>query len=148
MIFTKYDAYTIDEEVEKLTGEINVQYRYCIGSFIYFLSSRVDLIFAVHKLAKFSSNPGKVHVEGLVHLLRYIRENKTLGLKYYANMRNDYLSDLLRQADNNTENQLMAFSGSSWKYFPNNGRSTGAYIIFYNGGPIDNGTHVTVPVDQ
>ena len=31
---------------------------------------RVDLSFAVHKLEKFSANPGKVHFEGLVHLLR------------------------------------------------------------------------------
>ena len=28
------------------------------------------------------------------------------------------------------------------------GRSTGAYIIFYQGGPIDHGTHVPVPVAQ
>ena len=42
----------------------------------------MDLSFAVHKLAKFSSNPGKLHSEGLVHLLRYIRDNKTLGLNF------------------------------------------------------------------
>ena len=27
-------------------------------------------------------------------------------------------------------------------------RSTGAYIIFYQGGPIDHGTHIPVPVSQ
>ena len=42
----------------------------------------------------------------------------------------------------------MLFSGSSWKDCPDTGRSTGAYIIFYQGGPIDHGTHVTVPVSQ
>ena len=47
---------------------------------IYILSKIVDLSFSVHKLAKFSSNPGKLHFEGLVHLLIYIRDNKTLGL--------------------------------------------------------------------
>ena len=30
MIFTKSDAYTNDEKVEKLTMEINIQYRDCI----------------------------------------------------------------------------------------------------------------------
>ena len=54
--------------------------------------------FAVQKLAKFSSNPGKVKSEGLVHLLRYIRYNKTLGLKYYADMNDAPVTDLLRQA--------------------------------------------------
>ena len=81
MIFTKEDVSTSDEQVEKLTREFNIHYRACICSLIYLLSTRVDLSFAVHKLAKFSDNPGKVHFEGLIHLLRYIRENKTLGLK-------------------------------------------------------------------
>ena len=47
----------------------------------------MDLSFAIHKLEKFSSNPGKLHFEGLVHLLRYIRDNNTLGLNY------DYATD-------------------------------------------------------
>ena len=48
----------------------------------------------------------------------------------------------------NNDNPLMALYGSSWQDFPNTGRSTGAYIIFYQGGPIDHGTHVPVPVAQ
>ena len=32
--------------------------------------------------------------------------------------------------------------------FPDTGRSTGAYIIFYQGGPIDYVTHVPGPVSQ
>ena len=42
----------------------------------------------------------------------------------------------------------MYFSDSIWQDFPDTGRSTGAYIIFYQGGPIDHGTHVPVPVAQ
>ena len=70
VIFTKEDVSTSDEQVDKLTREYNIQYRACIGYFIYLLSTRVDLSFAVHKLEKFSANPGKLHFEGLVHLLR------------------------------------------------------------------------------
>ena len=91
----------------------------------------MDLSFEVHKLAKFSANPGKVYFEGLVHLLSYIRGKKNLGLKYYANMNDAPLSYLLRQASIKTENQLMNFYDYSWKYFLDTGRSTGAYIIFY-----------------
>ena len=69
IIFTKVDAYTSDEQVHKLTKELYIHYRACIGSLIYLLSTRVDLSFAVHKLANFSSNPGKLHFEGFVHLL-------------------------------------------------------------------------------
>ena len=77
MIFTKEDVSTSDEKVEKLTREYIIHYRACIGSLIDLLSTRVDLNFAVQKLAKFSANPGKVHFEGLIHLLRYTRDNKT-----------------------------------------------------------------------
>ena len=95
MIFTKEDISTSYEQVEKLTREYNIHYRSCIGFLIYLLSTGVDLIFAVHKLETFSANPGKVHFEGLVHLLRYIRDNKTLVLKYYADLDDAPVTDLL-----------------------------------------------------
>ena len=107
----------------------------------------MGLSFAVHKLAFFSSNPGKVHFEGLVHLLRYIRYNKTLGLKYYADFKDAPLSYLLRQPSIKNENQLMAFSYYSWHYCANTDRSTGSYIIFYQVGPNYHSTHVPRPVD-
>ena len=108
----------------------------------------MDLSFAVHKLAKFSENYGKVHFEGLVHLLRYIRDNNTLGLKYYIDLNDTPVTDLLRQDNIKTKNHLMAFSDSGWQDCPDTGRSTGAYNIFYQGGPIDHGTHVPGPVAQ
>ena len=87
MIFTKADESTSDLQVEKLTREFNIHYRACIGSFIYLLSTRVDLRFEVQELEKFSSNPGKVQFKGLVHCFRYIRDNKTLGLNYYTDIK-------------------------------------------------------------
>ena len=104
--------------------------------------------FAVHKLAKFSSNPGKLHFEDLLNLLRYIRENNNLGLKYYADMNDAPVSDLLRQVSISTENQLIDFSDSSWQDCPDTGRSTGAYNIFYQGWPIEHGKHVPETLDQ
>ena len=108
----------------------------------------MDLIFAVHKIAKFSANHSKVHFEGLVHLLRYIRDNNILGLKYYADLNDAPVKNLLRQASIKTENHLMAYSDSSWQDCPDTGTSTGGYIIFYKGVPIDYGIHVPVPVAQ
>ena len=110
MIFTKEDVSTSDEQVDKLTRKYNIHYRACIGSMIYLLSTRVDLSFAVHKLANLPENPGKVHFEVLIHLLGYIIDNKTLGLKYYTYLNDAPVTDLLRQANIKTENCLMAFS--------------------------------------
>ena len=71
-----------------------------------------------------------------------------MGLKYYDDMNNALVSDLLRQAGIKTENHLMVFYDYSWLYFPYSGRSTGVYIIFYQGGTIYHGTHVPGPVSQ
>ena len=99
MIFTKEDVSTSDEQVEKFTREYNIHYIACIGSLICLLSTRVDFSFEVHKLAKISANPGKVHFEVLIHLLVYIRDNKTLGLKLYADLNDAPVTDILRQAN-------------------------------------------------
>ena len=45
-------------------------------------------------------------------------------------MKDEPLSNLLRHANIKTENQLIAFSDSSWQDFPDTGKITGAYIIF------------------
>ena len=80
-----------------------------------------------------------------MHLLRYIRDNKTFGLNYYAYMNDAPVTDLLRQANIKTKNHLIAFSGSSLQDCPDIRRSTRAYNILYQGGHIDHGTHVPGP---
>ena len=81
--------------------------------------------FSVQQLGKFSSNVGKVNFEGLVHLLGYIKDSKVLWFKYYADMNDAPLSELLRQARNKTDDQLMDISDSNWKHCPITGWSTG-----------------------
>ena len=88
----------------------------------------MDLCFALPKLVKFSSNPDKVHFEGLVHLLIYSRDIKNLGLKYNSKIDGAPIYDLLRQASIKTENQLTVFSDSIWHDCPDNVRSTGAFL--------------------
>ena len=61
MMLTKDYVSTSDEQVEKLTSEINIHYRACIGSSIYLLSRIVDLSFSVHKSDLFSPNTDKVY---------------------------------------------------------------------------------------
>ena len=69
-------------------------------------------------------------------------------LEYYSDMNDAPVSELSWQASIKNENHVMAFYDSSWQDFPDTGGSTGAYIIFYQGGQIDHVTHVTGPVTQ
>ena len=55
----------------------------------------MEFSFAVHKLAQFIADPGKAHLEVLVHILIYIRDNDTLGLKYYTDMNDAPVIELL-----------------------------------------------------
>ena len=71
-----------------------------------------------------------------------------MGLKYYNDIKDTPLSDQLRKSSIKTDKQLMAFYDSSWKDCTDTSRITRAYIIFYQGGPIDYGTHVLVPVSH
>ena len=119
MIFTKEDVSTSDEQVESLTREYNIHYIACIGYLINLLSTRVDLSFAVDKLAKFSANPGKVHFEGLVNFLRYIKDNKTLGLKYYADLNDAPVTDLLRKSNSISVDQARYSTSIVAKYLDN-----------------------------
>ena len=103
-----------------------------------FVIYKIGFEFCSTQVSKYFINPGKVHFGVLLHILRYIRDNKTLGLKYYADMNDAPVTDLLRQYIINTENQLMAFSDSSWQDFPDTVISV----------PIEHGTHVTEPVSH
>jgi hypothetical protein len=44
-----------------LVTEFNLDYTSCVGAHIYLALTRMDIIHAVNKLAKFTRHPGKVH---------------------------------------------------------------------------------------
>ena len=44
MMFTKYDTSTSDEQVEKLTRELIIHYRACIGSLIFYFVQECTLV--------------------------------------------------------------------------------------------------------
>ena len=52
MIFTKADSSSSEEQVDKLTKELNIHYKACIISLINILSTRVYFSFVVRKLEK------------------------------------------------------------------------------------------------
>jgi hypothetical protein len=42
--------------------------------------TRVDIMYAVNKLAKFTHKPGKANFEAMIHLLRYLRDHSQIGI--------------------------------------------------------------------
>ena len=71
-----------------------------------------------------------------------------MGLNYYDDMKDEPLSEQLREAIIKTDKQLTFFSDYSWQDFPGTGIIKVAYIIFYKGEPIDHIKLVPGTVDQ
>ena len=62
----------------------------------------------------------------MVHILRYIKDNNTLVLKYYADKNATPVSDLLRQSSFKTDNHFMDIYDSNWQDCTDTGIITGA----------------------
>ena len=126
----------------------NLHYRSAIGSLLYMsCCTRPDICYAVNKLAKYSSNPGIKHYRGLLHLIGYIKAHPSKGIQFYKDIKQSPVYKLLH--DNGiyiSNNTIVAFTDSSWNDCIDTGRSTGGYNILIQGGPVDYGSHLPIPV--
>ena len=82
---SKKDCPETPEESSIMQQEFNVDYASCVGSLIYISNTHPDMTYGINKLAKFSRNPGQVHMLALIHLLRYLCQHTQFGLTYYSN---------------------------------------------------------------
>ena len=134
------------KEVKLRFGNLN--YRSVIGALLYVsCCTRPDIAYAVNKLAKFSNNPGIVHFRGLLHLIGYLKNTSTKGLRFFSNYEDSSIYKLLSEHDISTTNQsVITFTDSSWNDCIDTGRSTGGNVTFNQGGAVDYGSHLPVPV--
>jgi hypothetical protein len=73
-ILTKDQCPTTPDEINDMVGS---RYRELIGSFQYTsLATRPDITYAVNKLAQFLANPGRVHLDAALLVLRYLKGTK------------------------------------------------------------------------
>jgi hypothetical protein len=53
-----------------------------IGSLLYLIASRPDIMFSVCMCARFQSNPKKAHICAVKRILRYLKHTPSVGLWY------------------------------------------------------------------
>ena len=145
-IATKENCSKTDVEVRQLSEEYRIEYPAVIGSLIYLLNTRPDLMFAVTKLAKFMRMPGRFHFQAVIHVLKYLRDNSSLGIKYYHNITSAPVHKILLETGMPVIHDLVGMHDSSWQDCPDTGRSTGSYVHFAQGGPVDFAAYVPSPV--
>ncbi len=92
-----------------------------IGSLLYImLGTRVDIAFAVIKLARFASNPNKIHFTAVKRVYKYLKGTIDYGITYYKNS-NRYIS---------------GYCDADYAGDLANAKSTSGYIILLAGGII------------
>ena len=143
---TKTDLAQSEEESITVQEEFNIDFAACVGCLIYLSYTRPDIIFAVNKMAKFTRKPGRYHLECIVHVLRYLRDNSNYGIKYYHKKEESPLYSLLKTNNIDTSQELIMFTDSSWQDEIDTSKSTGCYMIMFQGGVVDHSSNIPDPI--
>jgi hypothetical protein len=139
-----------DDEL-MLTAPYN-QYRSVVGSLLYLSgASRPDISFAAGLLSRFVSRPSKDHWMSLMHVLRYLATTIDDGITFHGGttqtlvIEREYQSGIRtigvirpksELASESYRNNLVGYSDSDWMGDHDTRRSTAAYVLYLNGGPI------------
>ena len=110
------------EEAKDLL-HIKREYMSLVGGLNYLaIATRPDISYAVGKLARYSSNPGKAHHRALKHLLRYVAGTIDLKLTY--------------SPDPAAPSPFVSFCDSAFADDDSNGRSTHGYLVKVGTGAV------------
>ncbi len=140
------DCFTDEETAKALQEEYGIDFASCAGSLLYLSYTRPDITNAVVKFAKYTRCPGIVHMEAVLHLLRYLTDNMYLGLKFYSDITMSPITRLMSSNGIYLDNPLCTFTDSSWNDDIYTGRSSGCFMIFYMGGVVEHHSNMPDPV--
>ena len=107
------------EEDRRLT--VKQPYRELVGSLMYLMvCTRPDIAYSVSQLSRYSSNHGLGHWKALMHVIRYVKGTKGLGITFKGGI-GLYPS---------------LFSDASFASDVDSRRSVSGYISYIGGGPV------------
>jgi hypothetical protein len=148
MSFTKEDCSANHSEAMDLQKEFGIDYAGAVGSLIYLINTFIKLQFGVRKLSRFMRLPGRQHYKALRHMLNYISCHRTSGgITFYAEISSAPIYQTLYDVGQAkiAEYPLIAVSDSSFHDCPDTHRSTGGYMIHWQGGVVE-GVSVMPPI--
>ncbi len=68
---------------DKPAFDVNFNYRFAVGKLNYLApTTRPDIMYATHQIAKYLSGPRQSHGEAILYLVRYLKKTRDLGLKF------------------------------------------------------------------
>lgn len=119
---SRKDSPSTPEEISEMK---KVPYMNAVGALMYLaIASRPDIAFAVGKLARFNSNPGRVHWKAVQHLFRYLQRTIDLKLTYQPD------------ASSLSSEIMVAYSDSDFAGCTDTRRSTSGTLVKMGTGAI------------
>ncbi len=68
---------------DKPTFDLNYNYRSAVRKLNNLAqTTRRDIMYATHQIAKYSSDPRQSHGEAILYLIRYLKKSQDVGLKF------------------------------------------------------------------
>ena len=109
-------------------------YRSVIGKLMHaVVKARVDVAFVVGLLSRAQTKPTKVLLHAALHVVKYLKETKRLGLKFSADAKHSSVGGLFPPAATLAPRVL---SDGDWSIR----HSTSGYVVFVNGSPVGYGS--------
>lgn len=94
-------------------------YQSLMGALNYLATiSRPDLAHVISKLSQFNTHPHQEHFVAAKHVLRYLRNNSKVCLKF------------------NNNDGLLCYTDADWGSDTTDRRSYSGYVVYFGGGPI------------
>ena len=129
------DCSASDEEVRELERQFGFRYIEAVGSLNYLSGTAIEELYATRKACKYMRRPGAAHFKAVLHLLHHIRCHPPKALRFYRDVSQSPLAGLIAESSPNVNPLFVAYSDSSFAD-SDNALSTGAYLIFFSGGPV------------
>jgi hypothetical protein len=108
----------------------NFSYRSMVGKLNYLAqTTRPDILYAVHQVAKYSSCPKQEHGEAILYIVWYLKRTRDVGLKFKPDPSKGFEDYCDAEFAGNWNRE---FSETD----PSTAKSRSGWIVFYAGCPV------------
>jgi hypothetical protein len=116
--------------LDKPPFSLSFGYHSVIGKLNYLAqTTRPDIVYATHQLAKYSSDPREPHGEAVLYLIRYLKKTRDLGTCFKPNRDKGFECYCNADFSGNWNKHLTPFD-------PSTAKSRSGWIVFYAGCPV------------
>ncbi len=116
--------------LDKPPFSLNFGHRSVIGKLNYLAqTTRPDIVYATHQLAKYSSNPREPHGEAVLYLVCYLKKTRDLGMRFKPDQDKGFKCYCDADFSGNWNKHLAP-------YDPSTAKSSNGWIVFYARCPV------------